>query len=40
MWLFDETKLTQAPIERAETIPSSWDASQEVLAFEKEHLFA
>lgn len=40
MALFDEDELSQAPIERAETIPSSWYTSEDLLAFEKEHLFA
>lgn len=40
MPLFDEDELKQAPIERAETIPSHWYTSEEVLSFEKEHLFS
>lgn len=33
-------ELKQQPIERAETIPSSWYHSQEVFEFEQEFLFA
>ncbi len=32
--------LHQEPIERAETIPSSWYHSQKILEFEKEALFS
>lgn len=37
---FKEENLLQEPIERAETIPSSWYQSESVLAFEKEYIFS
>ncbi len=36
---FDEEDLKQEAIERAETIPSHWYYTDEILDFEKEHLF-